>query len=131
MKKEEIKNLMGTMTRRRTATLAGIKATLIQMKDERRLTKKMYFWPPRGSADGRRAAEAYRNITIDCNLRAGADIEYTRDYEESCRHVYASDDMIMRLDGETKKVTTRDLDKIIAAIDEIIARREKRAAKAA
>ena len=123
MKSVEIAKVLKANEKRRTQTLQGIVAELERISEERELTKAMYFWHPSDHAGGRRLNEKKRNIRIDLEMKE-LTIHYKRYYEESCKYVYASDDLWA---DEYKTFTLTDIKKILAGLKEVI---DKRAAKA-
>ena len=122
MKKKEIHQLVQRSKRLRTEKLTAAREVLSNMIDERELTKGMYFWSPGTCAGVRRSNERRRNIELTAIL-TGCSVGYRRDYQESCRHVYASDYIGVKIDGEEMTATIADLKKMIAEIDAILEKR--------
>ena len=120
MKSTEIAKVVKANEKRRTQTLQDIVAELERISEERELTKSMYFWHPADRAGGRRSNEKKRNISIDLEMKE-LTIHYKRYYEESCKCVYASDELWA---DEYKSFTIADIKKILTGLKEVIDRRE-------
>ena len=125
MRKSQFKAIIKANEKRRTETLQDFIKRLTKIREERELTKSMYFWHPSDHAGGRRWNEKNRNIAIDCEIK-DLHVHYERDYSESCKHVYASDRLWA---DECSSFTCSDINKIIVGLDEIIEQRNKKKEK--
>lgn len=120
MRKSEFEELAQTIKRARTTKLQAIRSDLHEIISERERTKSMYFWTPDTHASGRRWNEKKRNIRLITTI-GPYQIDYKRNYQESCHHVYAQD--YLYINGE--KGTVADLKKMAAVCDEILSNRKK------
>lgn len=117
MQKPDIDKLLKSMETQSATMLQGKASDMQRIIDERQTTKNMYFWHPSSVASGRRYNEQLRNIQIDVALTDDFEIQYTRQYSESCHYVYASDWIT---DAHGNKLTIRDLKKLIEGISKIL-----------
>ena len=122
MKKKDRQKVLEANRKLKTARLLQIVSALESIRDERELTKSMYFWNPSDCAYGRRCHEKVRNIEIDIKMK-DLTIHYKRNYSESCHYVYASDRLWA---DEAESFTLSDVKKLLAGLEEVIEKRQKR-----
>ena len=96
----------------RSKELKEMKNALINIVERHERLKNSYFFHPNGTASGRRNAERRNNQEYK---NANYGIMARNDYSESCAHVYYKG--IFYVSG--KKVTVREIKKIIDALDSI------------
>ena len=122
MRKKEIEEIISAVKHAHMPTLEKIKSTLWTMIEERELTQRMYWWSPAPTASGRRHNEEYRYIEMEIKI-GEVKVYYERNYSESCRHVYASDKILLFHNDDVVSCTVADLKKMIAGIDDILTKR--------
>ena len=119
MRKNQINEVIEKNKRKRSEQLKEYISKMEKLIEERELTKKMYFWEPGKNSSLRKWNESRRRIRIEIKM-AGLTVHYSRSYNESCRIVYASDTLFC---DEYESFTVADAKKLIAAIEEILQRR--------
>ena len=121
MKKDQISAIIEANRKIHTDKLKSYVDDLIHIEEERELTKKMYFWNPGMRASERRFHEKRRNICIHVRMK-DLTVHYSRDYTETCHHVYASDNLYC---DEADSFTLADIKKLTAGFETILEKREK------
>ncbi len=121
MTKKEVAHVVKLNEEAKTETLKEAIATLVEMKEERELTRVMYFWRPYERAKDRRSNEERRNIRLEIKIE-GLTVLYCRSYKENCRYVHASDRLWA---NEYDFFTLRDIGKLIEALSEMLKKRGK------